>query len=346
MQKKIIALAVAGLMSGAAFAQTNVTLSGNFDAGLLVAKAQNNNGSTEDGAYSNASTTQLFIQAREDLGGGMYARVFTETGLNGGWGNAQRFIALGGSFGELSIGQRNNFSVQTAAVAQPFGTAIGSGYSGLFGRLNGIGAVSTVALGAGTGSGVRDVRVEGSVRYDSAKFNGLTFGLSYDPKNTGHTTATTNNVGHTNVGLNYANGPLNVSYAYANFANPTGVANSIGSLKHNLLAANYNLGAFTVYGGYTTSKGATAAAGDTNANSWNMAAKFAVNNNIDLMANFLRVNDKTLGNVDRRLNGLGMDYKFSKRTSAYLRYESGDHTKINTAAGKFTNYAAGLRHAF
>jgi len=33
MQKRIIALAVFGLMSGAAFAQTSVTIGGKFDAG-------------------------------------------------------------------------------------------------------------------------------------------------------------------------------------------------------------------------------------------------------------------------------------------------------------------------
>jgi len=35
MQKKIIALAVAGLVSGAAFAQSNVTIYGNLDIGYF-----------------------------------------------------------------------------------------------------------------------------------------------------------------------------------------------------------------------------------------------------------------------------------------------------------------------
>ena len=41
MQKKLIALAVAGLMSGAAFAQTSVTVGGKFDAGYQFKRTAN-----------------------------------------------------------------------------------------------------------------------------------------------------------------------------------------------------------------------------------------------------------------------------------------------------------------
>ena len=40
MQKKIIALAIAGLMSGAAFAQSNVTISGGFDNAVVTQKTE------------------------------------------------------------------------------------------------------------------------------------------------------------------------------------------------------------------------------------------------------------------------------------------------------------------
>lgn len=350
MQKKIIALAVAGLMSGAAFAQTNVTISGVWDVGYLSSKTQGNNGATEtNAAGSNTATSGITFRAQEDLGGGMKAgaQITTEPGGNAGNGtgvafaNSQNFVFLGGNFGEVSLGLRNNFSLTTALAAQPFGTGIGGGYSGAFGRLDGVGHVG--ALAAST-SGIRDVRANNSIRYDSPKFNGFSAGVSIKAKNSGHVAS--NSDGHMNVGLNYNAGPLNVSYAYADISNPTAAAASIGKVKHNLLGANYTFGTFTLYGGYTTSKGDAAAANDTNARSMNVALKWMATSNIAVMANVLRDNDKMAANQDRKLNALGLDYMMSKRTAVYARYEGGDTDKSNGAAGKFTRYAAGLRHSF
>jgi len=385
MQKKIIALAVAGLLSGAAFAQTNVTISGVLDVGANNAKAQNKETST-NAAYNNTATSNIAFRAQEDLGGGMKAGMFIETDIRGGglMADFQRFVFINGGWGELSLGQRTNFSTTTGTVAQPFGTALGGGYSGAFGRLRGGGFEATGNYSATTG---RDVRANGSIRYDSPNFAGFTAGLSWKPENDG-TNETTASNGHMNLGLNYANGPIRVSYAYAKITNAsaaTGASITIfnaactaaqtaaggvsidttpalancavptaavaaydSSIKHNLLAANYTIGAFTVYGGYTTSKGDTAAAAGNEADSrsWNIAAKWAATGNIDLMANYLKDNDKLAANDDRKLLGLGMDYKFSKRTAAYLRYESLDTDTNDGSAGKLRTYGVGLRHAF
>ncbi len=43
---------------------------------------------------------------------------------------------------------------------------------------------------------------------------------------------------------------------------------------------------------------------------------------IDLMAQMVKVDDKSTTNTDRKLTGLGADYKFSKTTRAYVRYDS------------------------
>ncbi len=385
MQKKIIALAVAGLMSGAAFAQTNVTISGVLDVGVNNAKAQNKETST-NAAYNNTVTSNIAFRAQEDLGGGMKAGMFFETDIRGSglMADFQRYVFINGGWGELSLGQRTNFSTTTGTVAQPFGTALGGGYSGAFGRLRGGGFEATGNFSATTG---RDVRANGSVRYDSPNFAGFTAGVSWKPENDSANETTASN-GHLNLGLNYANGPIRVSYAYAKITNSTaagaaastvtgacaidlngdgdtadagetaagictittaaGAAAYDSSIKHNLLAANYTIGAFTLYGGYTTSKGdtAVAAGNEADSRSWNIAAKWAATGNIDLMANYLKDNDKLAANDDRKLLGLGMDYKFSKRTAAYVRYEKLDTDTNNGSAGKLTTYGAGLRHAF
>lgn len=361
MQKKIIALAVAGLMSGAAFAQTNVTISGVLDVGAFNAKGQNLTTSTNAG-YNGTATSNIAFRAQEDLGGGMKAGMFIETDIRGAGAMAdyQRYVFVNGGWGELSLGQRTNFSATTGLVAQPFGTTMGGGYSSAFGRLRGGGFEGTGNYSATTG---RDVRANGSIRYDSPNFAGFTAGLSWKPENDGATETNASN-GHMNLGLNYANGPIRVSYAYAKISNAVqaGAAGSFNAVtgaftaatpydsavKHNMLGANYTIGAFTLYGGYTTSKGdrVAPAADDVDSRSWNIAAKWAATGNIDLMANYLKDNDKLPANADRKLIGLGMDYKFSKRTAAYVRYETLDTNTNDSTTGKLTTYGAGLRHAF
>lgn len=346
MQKKIIALAVAGLMSGAAFAQTNVTISGLLDVGVLNAKNEGQSRSL-NASYNNTATSFLGFRAQEDLGGGMNAGVYFETDARGGnvapantLNDFQRYIWIGGNFGQVSLGQRTNFSTTTLTTAQPFGTAMGGGWGGGFTRTRGGGFEATGAYAAAG----RDVRAEGSVRYDSPNFSGMTFGVSWKPENDGNN-ETAASSGHLNLGLNYGNGPLKVSYAYMKIGNA--VAGYDSSTKHNMLAANYSMGMFTIYGGYTTSKADTAAAAGNEANSrsWNIAAKFAATSNVDVLVNYLKDNDKTAANADRKLLGLGVDYKMSKRTAAYVRYDNFD-TNTNAAGGKVNRYGAGLRHSF
>lgn len=362
MQKKIIALAVAGLMSGAAFAQTNVTISGLLDVGAFNAKGTfNGNGfsASNNAGYNGAGTSNIAFRAQEDLGGGMKAGVFVESDIRGGatalLGSFQKYVYVGGAFGELSLGQRTNFSTTTATTAQPFGTAMGGGYSTAFGRLRGwaanaVGAIINEgsATTPATLSGNRDVRADGSIRYDSPNMQGFTAGLSWKPKNVGTTAAeTTASTGHMNLGLNYNIGPMNVSYAYAKIGNTT--LNDVidESTKHNLLGANYNFGPATVYAGYTTSKGDNGAGTTTaDSKSWNLGLKYAVAGNIAILANYLKDNDKIAAtNADRKLLGLGLDYNMSKRTTAYVRYEAAD-ANTNTVNGKVTTYGAGLRHTF
>ncbi len=80
MQKKLIALAVAGLMSGAAFAQTSVTLGGKFDACYSFSRAQTAEPSTQsptketmDGGCNTSS--RVTIGAKETIAKGYEIRV-------------------------------------------------------------------------------------------------------------------------------------------------------------------------------------------------------------------------------------------------------------------------------
>ena len=80
---KLLAIAVAGLMSGAAFAQTSVTIGGKFDAGYQFKRTANNdvNGGSQGGKTTEtlgdggASTSRITVGAKETLSPGWEAGV-------------------------------------------------------------------------------------------------------------------------------------------------------------------------------------------------------------------------------------------------------------------------------
>jgi predicted porin len=367
MQKKIIALAIAGPVSGSAFAQSTVTITGLFDTGVQMFSAENAGATTRTnrvGSASNSATTNLTFLAQEDLGGGMKAGLWLETDPTAGSANAaasllnsQNYLWVSGGFGKVSLGFMNNFALTSALQAQPFGVGMGGGYSGAFGRLNGtgvIGAPATVAAAtnaaAGGFAGARDIRANNSVKWDSPSFSGFSGGLIYRAPNSGSGNVAADADGQAQIGLNYNNGPLNLSYTHSNIQTNVAGMNT-GVTTHNLLGANYTFASVTLYGGWTSSKvnGVAAAAPAADARSWNVALKWQATPSMAVMANFLRSDDKLVADQDRNLNALGLDYAMSKRTTAYVRWEGGDNDKSATTgfnSGKFNRTAAGLRHSF
>jgi predicted porin len=94
MQKKLIAVAVAGLLSGAAFAQTSVTIGGKVDVGYQFAKTTNadsatgganGGGTNETMTDGSATSSRITIVAKEDLGSGLSAEVNMDLRFSGGY---------------------------------------------------------------------------------------------------------------------------------------------------------------------------------------------------------------------------------------------------------------------
>jgi predicted porin len=126
----------------------------------------------------------------------------------------------------------------------------------------------------------------------------------------------------------------------------TGLVN--GEYSHSVLAANYNMGATTIYGGYTTSK-SNGSATTEDANSYNVAVKHS-KGAMDFLGNYMVLTSNVAGNNSAKLYGGGVDYNLSKRTAVYYRFELADTNtdgKAATAGGSVTNAnMVGVRHAF
>ena len=393
MKKTLIALAA--LAATSVFAQSSVSIVGFVDTGFKNTSGDVAAAKKSELAINGTGTTAIHFRGVEDLGGGMKALFQAEidwnptqsSTLNGGTTaptpsqyysgtpfNGEQFIGLSGGFGSVKLGTPNSAALETNAVAQPFGTALGGGYSSTVARMgvNGYGINQFVG---GSTSSNRVIRHEKTARYDTPEFSGFkasveyAFGNNNAPLATGNTGSAADSNKYQAIGLKYNNGPLNVMFSNTKASN-TGAFAAAGSVAavgtvvtnvllagetvtHNFLAANYTFGPATVYAGYTTSKNnaAATAANSTkeNASSLNIAGKYVISSTISLMANYVRVNDKNPLNADANIFGLGADYRLSARTALYARYEG--FKKLATAAAGSTSvnqnvYMLGVNHSF
>ena len=166
-KSSIVALAVLAV-SGAAFAQSTVSIYGQFDAGVYsLSKA---NGTDNRVVYGDGATFSNVIGFRgsEDLGGGLKGNFHLESdvqtnngGLNqNGLFRRQANVSVAGGFGDIKIGITTNPIIATNGALMPV-----SGNS-----------VSTVTSSA---LGYADFYTKNAVTYTSPTMSGLTAQIQY-----------------------------------------------------------------------------------------------------------------------------------------------------------------------
>uniref|UniRef100_Q47AC8 Porin, Gram-negative type n=1 Tax=Dechloromonas aromatica (strain RCB) TaxID=159087 RepID=Q47AC8_DECAR len=235
MQKKIIALAIAGLASTAAFAQSNVTIYGVADATFDSVKATKGSSASEQAAFVTrqrvtANSSYIGFKGVEDLGNGLKAVFQFENGINndnssaGSWNNRDSYVGLSGGFGTVVAG---NLTGPTRAVGAKYD--VNQGATGIGANAALLGKLGTIA--GDSGASAFDQRISNAVAYVSPTVAGFTGVIGYS---TGLSSAAiagtaaavigTNreatgagdvqfNTART-LGLGYANGPISVDYAY------------------------------------------------------------------------------------------------------------------------------------
>ena len=247
MQKKLIALAIAGL-SGAAFAQSNVTIYGAMDATYDNVKADSssntyagtgNNGLKELQSRGRTSMNSSYIGFKgvEAIGNGYAVAFQIETGVGGnaggtntvaastyGWANRDTYVGLATPFGTFAAG-----TVTGPARAMGNEWDVNAGAAGL--------GANTALLGkiaGGAGASYADTRFANTIAYISPNLNGFSGVLAYVPNQNRGTDVNTGTTPNANtdawtLGLNYANGPFKVAYAYTEIKDDDDSANVAGS---------------------------------------------------------------------------------------------------------------------
>jgi predicted porin len=172
MQKKLIAAAVAGLISGAAFAADNVTVYGVAD--VYYARMSGDSYKSYNAVNSGGlSGSRIGFQGSEDLGNGLKAIFQSELAYNqadnGGLSSTrQSYVGLAGSFGAIVAGRLQTpgyyvgkFDALASAAISP--QAILAGGSKMIG-----GAVTTTIAPSNA------ARLNSAVAYLSPDFGGFT----------------------------------------------------------------------------------------------------------------------------------------------------------------------------
>lgn len=358
MQKKIIALAIAGL-SGAAFAQSNVTVYGVVDltfenvktsdaTNAAAATARPNNIASYNRVSSNSS--YVGFKGVEDLGNGLKAKFVYESGFNadnntGLTGGRDSYVGLDSStFGGVQLGE---YDSATRALGKTIDFT--PGYAGLT-------SISTIIGNMGGIKTNSDQRATNAVMYASPSLAGISGSVAYlapenkaDGSSNGTTLASRDNYGW-ELGLKYENGPLYVGYAYlqqndllASFGGAA--ATSTDKLKGNRLGAKYTFPTNTTVTALWDSQKydgslISGASASVKRNAWELGVKqdfgahsvfaqYAKSN--DLSGNFYNP-ATSLSNTNAKQWTLGYLYNFSKRTmlkAYYSKLQNGSASTVD-----------------
>jgi predicted porin len=342
MKKTLIALAAVAA-TGAAFAQSSVTMFGIVDIGVTSI----DQGDERITSVSNEgqASNRLGFRGVEDLGGGMRASFWLEggfsadTGVGAGGGggfafNRRATLGLSGGFGEVRLGRDYTPTFYNHSAYTVFGT------NGLGNSLN-----TFTVLGSGATTGVR---ADNAVSYFTPTIAGFQGQLMVSAKESAASNTPNEYVGARVV---YNAGPLSASLATAS----EGSNIQTESYKRTNLGATYDFGMAKLWLFYNQGKfgalkdkqlalGVTAPVGPGT-----------------VKASYLKAD------VDNSANGanhitLGYDYPLSKRTVVYGVFSrvtndgastfsanyagSGAGAVGVTPGGNSTGYGIGIRHNF
>jgi len=326
MNKKLIALAVAGLSSGGALAQSNVTVYGTV--GLAVDSGNYGRGNVMRLTSGAGKTERLGFQGTEDLGGGLKANFRLEMGqgtdngsndsLVGQFFQREARLGLSGSFGSFDAGRQYSplFNLQ-AANDQFFVAGVGSNYaliSNGFTRVSNSLRWSSPDMSGFSATFLYGLGDTGAPASAGAAANGRTLQESTtDPKDVGR---------HTGLNLRYANGPLNIGYAYAAGKTqvnllavpiPAPTTNTV-----NYIGGQYNFGSAKIVAAWESFKNSATNAGDYNV--WSLGVGIPVMGTDEIKAVYTAKKLKNVSSTNSNLIALGYDHPMSKRTKLFATW--------------------------
>ncbi|CAM3803411.1 porin [Paracidovorax anthurii] len=349
MKKSLIALAVLAA-SGAAMAQSSVTMFGIVDAGVGRIAGD----SSVTGVFNSGNaTSRLGFRGVEDLGGGLKAGFWLEgaiqndTGTGAGGGAAgpgfefkrRATVSLMGNFGELRLGRELTAGYDKPSSYDPFGQV---GVANFFG-FGVLGSPSRI------GNGV-SYRTPGNL---GGFFGVVHYAFGETPSNAAYDKAGN----YLGLAGGYENGPLSVTLA----ADKLRGATAAQDVTTYSIAGSYDLGVVKPVAIWHSEK--DNAAVQTKYNTYLVGLTAPVGPG-SVKAAYFNVNNKNTNN-DSSVFAVGYVYDLSKRTAVYGTYArldnknganrilgngtTGTNGLTGAAVGLGNNvngYQVGIRHSF
>jgi len=313
MKKNLLVLAVVSALVQSVQAQSSVTVYGKIDLGLVI-DSGNSAGKTVAISSGVSGGSRLGFRGEEDLGGGTKLGFVAETGFCAdSAANAPNFCTGGNNFmgrqshldlrttyGTLVVGRRYTFGNDAATDLDPFG----NGYAGQSENYDG-GDTYLVDVSGD--------RVNNSAAFMTPTYGGLSAGVEIA---LGETTGDWRAGRETGALVKYEQGPIYATVAYYELDN----SNGEGDYRRVTTGgATYDLGVLKLHG--LVQKVAGEPTGSTRTDALNLLAGVTVpvyGGNV--LASFIRHDDRTSLNHDANQLGLGYVYSLSKRTALYTAY--------------------------
>jgi predicted porin len=377
MQKKVIALAVAGLVSGAAFAQSNVTIYGVADAGYVYGTGERLGALNKNANFSGIQSgllagSRIGFRGEEGLGNGLKAIFTLEYALNidadtGIGGNAVTAGQAGANSRQQFVGL-SHAKLGTVALGQQYAPAFyAAGRNDAFMSSTGIGSLARLSVvGDNSISGTSPARWLNSVTYTSPTWSGFSARAAYSfGEDAANPTALNGNGvsrgdnGKYGIGGNYANGPLNLDLVYQTRQDVSTTANATqNDINEWYVGGSYDFKVVKISGSYQDKNDKNGTSANELGNDiWQVGATVPVFGNGKVYAGYSRLEWDRTGN-DRKITAWNLMYthSLSKRTTLFTgltRFNNGDgaltaasNSTVGAAGEKNTTYAAGINHTF
>jgi predicted porin len=332
MKKSLLALAVLGAFTGAASAQSSVTIYGIADVGISRSDT-----SITDPVWGVSSGQQsgsrLGFRGTEDLGGGMSAIFTLENGYNIDAGTLaqsttttqrlfgrQAWVGLKSGIGTIKLGRQYTPMHNAHVIVDPFGTNLAGNIQG------GAGAPLFNAGG---------IRMDNTINY-SHSAAGLSGEIAYA---FGETTSFS---AGSQVGLNlsYANGPVNAVVAFDR------TKPAAGPLETVLVGGTFDLRVAKAHLAVANNKSESPTGADTGkSRDYMLGVSAPVTTAGTVLASYIRHDDRFgAAPVDMDQYAIGYSHALSKRTNLYTSF--GKLNRKPAGATDSTLFNAGVRHVF
>ncbi|MBS0345442.1 MAG: porin [Proteobacteria bacterium] len=329
-------LGIAGVaLSGAAWGQSNITITGRAAAQVDVVSAKGATAGPAADIDQRTRVTDIASRIRflgkEDLGGGLRAFAWIEgnTPLDGsragafGTEGSESYVGLGGNWGEVMLGKRHRPFYISSLSADPWDILT-------LGSIDAVVYVAPLKLGAPPSG----FQATNSVNYWSPDWNGMRLRVQHSSGE--NKTATTHATDEYSVAGTYDLGGLHTALGYRH---QKGAVQ--GSSESWSLAATYVIGGGPKLGVIYEDHKADFTGSPLKISDWALTASWPFGPH-ELRANYARdsgVRNAAIASEDTRSShwALGYAYHVSKRTEWYAQY-----ARLTNGAAANNDFDAGV----